>query len=97
MRYLDVIPREHHWLFWDADPTKIDLIAQRDYVLERTMARGDWAAMQWLLKTFDRETRAEFLVRRGDRLAPRERAFWCLVSGLPNDTGPGGGRPAWAG
>ncbi|MBA3391103.1 MAG: hypothetical protein H0T89_00580 [Deltaproteobacteria bacterium] len=92
-----MIPSEHHWLFWDADPTKIDLIAHRDYVLERTMARGDWAAMQWLIKSFERATRAEFLRRRGHRLTPRERAFWCLVSGLPNDTGSGGGRPLWAG
>ena len=89
-----MIPSEHHWLFWDGDPEQL---VTGDYVLERVMTRGDWAAMRWLIATTTVEQRADFLQRRGDRLPPRERAFWCLVSGLPNDAGPGGGRPVWAG
>jgi len=57
------------------------------------MARGDWAAMRWLLRAYDREARADFLARRGDWLTPRERAFWCLVSGVPNVASAGGARP----
>ncbi len=92
-----VIPDALHWLFWDVDPTTIELAARADYVLERVMARGDWAAMRWLLRTYDREARADFLTRRGDRLAARERAFWCLVSGVPNAASAGGARPPWVG
>jgi hypothetical protein len=92
----DVIPDVLHWLFWDVEPASVDLDSHADYVLERVMSRGDWAAMTWLVRTFSPERRAAFLVRKGAALAPRERAFWCLVSGLPNDTGAGGGRPPWA-
>jgi hypothetical protein len=93
-----VIPAAHRWLFWDVDPEAVDLDTHADYVLERVMARGDWAAMRWLSLTYSAEARADFLRRLGSRLAPRERAYWRLLSGLPNvGSDPGGGRPAWAG
>lgn len=92
-----MIPRELYWLFWDADPARVGLATHPDYVLERIMSRGDWVAMRWLLRESTPAMRAEFLVRRGARLAPRERAFWSFASGLASDAGPGGGRPPWAG
>src|SRR5262245_1443993 len=43
-----VTPEALHWLFWDVDPSAIDLVRHRDYVLERVMVRGDWQAICWL-------------------------------------------------
>jgi hypothetical protein len=92
-----VIPTELTWLFWDVDPAQIDLERHRDYVLERAMTRGDWAAMRWLLAHVEKAVLAEFLSRHGDRLTPRDRAFWSLVAEVPYRAMPGGGRPSWAG
>ena len=84
-------------MFWEVDPAAIDLERHRDYVTLRVMERGDWAAMQWLVRTFSTSDLADVLVRKGDQLPSRERAFWSLIAGLPRVTSPGGGRPRWAG
>lgn len=88
----DVIRR----LFWDVDPGTVDLDAHQDYVIERVMSRGGWAAMKWLRATYDIKTLVHFLERRGQRLAPRERAYWSLVARVEVVDEPGGGRPRWA-
>jgi hypothetical protein len=92
-----VIPAELVWLFWDVDPIQIDLVRDRDYVLERVMTRGDWVAMRWLISHVEKPVLAEFLLRRGDRLTPRDRAFWSLIAEVPCRAAPGGGRPSRAG
>jgi len=61
------------------------------------MSRGTWEAMRWLRITFDDRALADFLARKGHRLAARERAYWELVVGLRGEQARGGGRPAWAG
>lgn len=92
-----MIPAELERLFWDVDPAAIDLELHRDYVIERVMARGTWPAMRWLIARFEKAQLADFLQRRGDRLAPRNRAFWSLIADVPYQATPGGGRPPWAG
>jgi hypothetical protein len=92
-----MIPAAIAWLFWDVDPAAIDPDRHRDYVLERIMSRGDLVAMRWLAAQYAPAVLAEFLERKGHRLAPRERAFWSLIAGVPCAAGPGGGRPPWAG
>lgn len=92
-----MIPAELAWLFWDVAPEAIDLVRDRDYVIERIMARGDLQAMRWLARHVDRDALADFLRRKGHRLAPRERAFWSLIARVPYEPKPGGGRPPWAG
>jgi len=91
------VTAELAWLFWDVDPTTIDLERHRDYVVERVMTRGNWLAMRWLIAHVEKADLAEFLRRRGERLAPRDRAFWCLIAEVPWHATPGGGRPTWAG
>ena len=85
-----MIPAELAWLFWDVDPETIDLERHRDYVLERIMARGNWEAMRWLARHVERPALADFLLRKGHRLAPRERAFWSLIADVPCEPAPGG-------
>lgn len=77
------LPPEVKRLLWDVDPETIDLVAHRDYVIERVMSRGGIVAMQWLRRVIERDVLAGFLERRGDRLSPRDRAYWRLVAGFP--------------
>jgi hypothetical protein len=88
-------PKEVKRLFWDVDAARIDRDRDADYVLERVMARGGWAAMRWLRATYSEAELADFLRRRGARLAPRERAYWSLIAGANLAQVPGGGRPPW--
>jgi len=92
-----VIPESLHALFWDVDPASIRLPEHADYVMERVMSRGTWDAMRWLRASFDDRTLADFLARKRQRLAPRERAYWELVVGVRGEQALGGGRPSWAG
>lgn len=71
-----MILAELTWLFWDVDPAEIDLALHRDYVIDCVMTRGDWLAMRWLIKHVDKSHLTAFLRSEGDRLAPRERAYW---------------------
>jgi hypothetical protein len=64
--------------------------------MERVMSRGGWAAMRWLRRVYAREELADFLRRKGERLAPRERAYWALMAGVEMTIPRGGGRPAWS-
>jgi hypothetical protein len=91
------IPAEVVHLFWDVDPAGVDLDRHRDYVLERVMARGGWVAMGWLRRAYTPEVLADFLHRKGGRLAPRELAYWAVIAGIEVPVPQGGGRPSWAG
>ncbi len=91
------IPPEVERLFWDIEPGTLRLDAHRDYVMARVMARGGWAAMQWLRRTYTGAELADFLQRRGAQLAPRERAYWAVIACVDVAADPGGGRPGWAG
>jgi len=93
----DSLPPDVARLFWDTDPAQVDLRAHRDYVLERVMSRGGWAAMRWLRDTYTTDEMADFLVRKGVRLAPRELAYWSLIAGIEISAPRGGARPPWAG
>ena len=92
-----MLPASVASLFWEIDVASLDVARHRDYVLERVMTRGGWDAMRWLRRTYPVEVIADFLARKGNRLPPRERAFWSLVAGSPTTGGRGGGRPDWAG
>lgn len=91
------IPAAVRVLLWDVEPTTVDTDRHADYLMERVMSRGSWAAMQWLRSTYTREQIADFVRRKGRRLTPRDEAYWALVAGVDVEQRPGGGRPAWAG
>lgn len=90
-------PEEVTRLFWDTDPDGVDLEQHRDYVMERVMSRGGWAAMRWLRQAYSVEALADFLRRKGHRLAPRELAYWAVIAGIELPVPRGGARPAWTG
>ena len=82
-------------LLWDTDPDGVDLDRHADYVMERIMSRGTLDAMHWLRRTYSVERMADFLRRKGQRLSPRDRAYWCLVAGVDDTTSAGGATPPW--
>ncbi len=71
-------------LFWEYDPTAIDLDRHAYCIMARIMERGPWDAMQWLLRRYSRQQLVDFLRQRGkDILPPRELNFWAMVCGVP--------------
>jgi len=92
------LPPEVVRLYLDVDPSTGDLAKNADDVTERLMPRGGWEAMRWLRANYPLKTLADFIVRkRRTRLSSRELAYGSLVAGLPDEPGPGGARPPWAG
>jgi hypothetical protein len=91
------LPSAVRILLWDVAPDAVDLYAHSDYVMERVMTRGGWDAMRWLKLTYSREQLADFIQRKGRRLAPRDEAYWALMAGVEVIQRSGGGRPGWAG
>jgi hypothetical protein len=94
----ELVPESVSRLFWDVDPSTIDLDRDRAYVFERVMGRGSWDAMTWLRARYDAEAIRAFVREHGTRkLAPRDLAYWALVAGVDVPSEPGGARPRWAG
>jgi hypothetical protein len=91
------LPADVARLFWDTDPSTVDLGRHRDYVMGRVMARGGWVAMKWLRQSYSCDELADYLRRKGHQLAPRELAYWALIAGVDVPPRPGGARPPWAG
>jgi hypothetical protein len=94
---VSALPPDVARLFWDVDPDEVDPRLHRDYVMERVMSRGGWTAMCWLRQTYTTEDLADFVRRKGARLAPRELAYWSLIAGVDVPIPRGGARPPWAG
>jgi hypothetical protein len=95
-----VLPPDVVRLLWDVEADSLDLsrTADRDLVIERVMGRGTLEAMRWLRSCFSKDELAAFIRAKGQaRLAPRDLAYWALVTGVPAPQARGGGRPAWAG
>jgi hypothetical protein len=94
---MTVVPAAVARLFWEIPLHDLDRLRHADYVIARVMTRGGWEAMRWLRETFSAAELADFLARKGERLAARDRAYWAVVSGADVSVGRGAGRPPWAG
>ena len=46
------IPNKFHKLFWDTDPTLLDLSANSQAIIERVINIGDLSAISWLFSTY---------------------------------------------
>lgn len=74
-------------LLWDVAPADVGLPRHRDFLIGRILARGTWAAVEWLRRNLTDAAIAEYLERtRGRLLSPRQLRFWELVVGLDHDT-----------
>ena len=73
-------------LLWDVAPAQVRLPRHRDFLIGRILARGTWAAVEWLRRELTDAAIAEYLQRtRGRLLSPRQLRFWELVLGLDDD------------
>ena len=81
---MDVPPSVRRLLHEFDLPAELDGAVWVRAVSERVMARGMWADMLWLVRTFGRERLAGFLSERGHRVLPaRELRYWATVCHVP--------------
>lgn len=69
-------------LFWDVDPSTIDLHAHKRWVIERVLEYGDDAAIRWLRQTYTTRDIAD-VVKASRALSRKTANFWRLVLGFP--------------
>ncbi len=80
------LPTALRGLFWDAAPDTVDVIAHRDFILDRVLEYGDIAAVRWAEQTYGTAgLRAYFRTRGGRRLSAKTRAFWSAMLGLDDN------------
>jgi hypothetical protein len=74
------IPVEHRWLFWDVDPSAIDLDRDRRYVLGRVLERGRLVDVRWVVSRYGLEGVHEFF-RAGahPEVSRATRSLWHAV------------------
>lgn len=71
------LPRRLAWLFWDADPSQIDLDTHELAVIPRVLERGRLVDVQWLLASYGRDRVHRFLRDIGHQeLSARTISFW---------------------
>ena len=69
------IPRA---LFWDIDPSRLDLQENKGYIIERTLEFGDDKAVKWLFSNYPRSDIKKVLA--GSRRISRKSAnYWSLI------------------
>ena len=96
------LPRSLRPLFWDYDFARLTWNADRDLIIARILAAGNWDAIRWLCRRVpDPELRGWLQHRRGAGLSNRQLRFWELILGLPhrqvNAWLAQPGRQAWEG
>lgn len=72
-------------LFWDHDFRRLNWEADRDLIVGRVLAAGDWSAVRWLYRRLGAAALRRWLVRRrGAGLSPRQLRFWETILHLPH-------------
>lgn len=73
-------------LFWEYRPGGLDWTSDRDLIIRRVLAEGNWEAITWLRKRLGPASLRRWIeARSGDILSPRQLRFWELVLDLPSD------------
>ena len=96
------LPQSLRPFFWDYDFARLSWKADRDLIIGRILAVGDWNSLRWLHRRLpDAELRAWLVQRRGAGLSNRHLRFWELILDLPrrqvNAWMAQPGRQAWEG
>lgn len=70
--------------FWDHDFDALDWTKNRDLIVARLLAEGDWSAICWLRNSLSDEGLREWLIQHhGGGLSVRQLRFWQLFLSLP--------------
>jgi hypothetical protein len=85
---------------WDYDFDALTWEDDRELIIERVLARGNWDALNWLrARVGDRFLRRWIIEHRGAGLSGKQLRFWELILRLPHrevDTWlAAGGRKIW--
>jgi uncharacterized protein DUF6922 len=71
-------------LFWDYDFARLTWSADRDLIIGRILAVGDWDSVCWLRRRLPDAQMQDWLAsRRGAGLSDRQLRFWEIVLRLP--------------
>ena len=80
----DRLPRTLRPRFWDYDFARLTWKADRDLIIVRILAFGDWESNCWLLRRLTEPALRDWLEQReGAGLSSRHLRFWELILGLP--------------
>src|ERR1700682_4881189 len=78
------LPQTLRPFFWDYDFARLSWKADRDLIIARILAVGNWDSIRWLRRRMtDDELRAWLQRRRGAGLSNRHLRFWELILKLP--------------
>src|SRR5437868_3464852 len=96
------LPRTLRPYFWDHNFARLSWKADRDLIIARILAVGNWDSIRWLCRRVpDAELRSWLQHRRGAGLSNRHLRFWELILKLPhrevNAWLAQPGRQAWEG
>src|SRR5262245_51855892 len=71
-------------LFWDHDFKALRWEQDRDLIIARILASGNWSSVKWLRERLGNEALRGWLEqRRGAGLSPRHLRFWEVILELP--------------
>ena len=78
------LPRSLRPSFWDYDFARLNWAADRDLIIGRILAVGNWDSLRWLRRRLpDAELRSWLEHRRGAGLSNRQLRYWELMLKLP--------------
>ncbi len=81
------LPKRLRQFFWDVPFSRLRWEADRDLIIGRILASGDWLSVRWLRRRAgDQALQAWLHHRRGGGLTPRQLRYWELIFGLPRRT-----------
>src|ERR1051325_8349135 len=79
------LPPELKQLFWDYDAARLRWDRDKDLIIARILAQGDWHAAHWLVETLGKDNLREWLrSRKGRGLDARVLRFWEVALDLPH-------------
>jgi hypothetical protein len=81
------LPKKLRRFFWDYDSARLSWKTDRDLIISRILAVGNWDSLRWLRRRFpDEELRDWLIRRRGAGLSNRHLRFWELMLNIPHRT-----------
>jgi hypothetical protein len=81
------LPRTLRRFFWEYNFADLSWKADRDLIIGRILAVGNWESLRWLRRRVpDEELRAWIIRRRGAGLSNRHLRYWELILDIPHRT-----------
>jgi hypothetical protein len=78
------LPQKLRRYFWDYNFSRLTWTADRDLIIARILAVGNWDSIRWLCRRVSDDELREWLVRRrGAGLSNRHLRYWELILKLP--------------